>query len=40
MKLTWADRKYGAVCKKCGKRHTNIATPGTNLPKGTNECKK
>ena len=40
MKLTWADRKYGKVCLKCGKRHINIGTPGSNLPKGTNYCKQ
>jgi hypothetical protein len=40
MKLTWADRKYGRVCKVCGKRHINIGTPGSNLPKDRNVCKK
>lgn len=40
MKLTWADRKYGRVCKKCNKRHVLISTPGHNLPKQTNICQK
>jgi hypothetical protein len=40
MKLTWVDRKYGRVCKKCGKRHTGISTPGHNLPKDSNDCKE
>lgn len=32
------DKKFGKVCKKCGKRHIFIGTPGQNLPKETNKC--
>lgn len=35
---TWADKKFGKVCKVCGTRHTFISTPGTNLPKSDNKC--
>jgi hypothetical protein len=35
-KLSWADKKFGKVCK-CGKRHAGISTPGHNLPKNSNE---
>lgn len=35
---TWADKKFGKVCDKCGRRHINIGTPGENLPKGENDC--
>lgn len=31
-KLSWADKTYGKVCEKCGKRHTFIVSHGTNLP--------
>ena len=40
MKMTYIDKKYGKVCKKCNKRHINIGTPGENLPKERNTCKK
>jgi len=39
-KLSWADKKFGKICKKCGKRHPFIGTPGVNLPKNAdNECR-
>ena len=34
---TWADLKFGKVCK-CGVRHINIGTPGHNLPKSNYKC--
>jgi hypothetical protein len=40
MKLTWADKKFGRICKKCGKRHVSISTRGENLPKDYNRCKE
>lgn len=35
----WADKKFGPVCSKCGKRHGVFSTPGENLPKGSNGCE-
>lgn len=38
--LSWADKKFGAVCKKCGVRHAGLSTPGENLPNSRNKCNE
>jgi hypothetical protein len=36
--MNYIDKKFGKVCKKCGKRHTVFYTPGENLPKSVTKC--
>lgn len=38
-KKSWVDKVFGEVCE-CGVRHINVGTPGENLPKSVNSCKK